>query len=564
MIRSSGRRSTRCGRSSPVSANRGREIALHLVAACAIGAAIVLGTVFDNRGTVRGEDISRALVVLAGAAALATLAAGLVSVRLARILPLAVYLVFSSTVWLDLVHGMGWMKPGWADLAGYASLVSIVLVAHVLLGRMQPMRAAWMTTAIAVAMAAGTGAIVARDLGWREKDAPHALNPLADWALKAMTAPTPARLPDILYIVPDRYASAETLEREYGADNEAFYRALERRGFDVERNARANYPRTELSLASTLNSTYLDPWREGTKSPPLDHRALYRMIEDNIAQRVLRTHGYRFHNYGNWWQPTRINRWAHVNEQGYEGYLARRTNEFERAVWRRVSVPGMRGGKRAGPRAKARRDPTVECARIARKMEALATFGNADRAVFAFTHVSIPHTPIVMGAHGQCLGERAWERRDGATDHAGFRRAWIEFLRYFNSSVLEVVDRQLQRRADGGRALIVVIQSDEGPHPPRMLGNTTGHRYSSFDRRETRIKAGTVNAIRIPGRTRNVLQDEPTPINNWRIILDAVLGTDTRRLPHRVFLPGDPDSFYDFREVTHEVLGRQWGLVPNG
>ena len=539
----------------PSLTERGQEIVLYSVATAAVGAAIVLGTVYDNAGAVQTEDITRALVLLAGGGMLAALVTCLVSVRLVRLLPLALYLLFCSTAWLEFDLGSASARWYWTTLGGYASLVLTVLAAHVLLERMDRMRAAWLVMITAVAMGAGTGLAIARNLGGygqSERDAPALLG---DWALEAMAATTPAELPDILYIVPDRYGSAETLQREYGFDNETFYRALERRGFDVERNTWANYSRTELSLASVLNSTYLDRLSDVHGIRTSDRTPIYRMIENNAAQQVLRAHGYRFHNYGNWWEPTRVNRWAHVNDQGYKGHFAGLTNEFERAVLRRISLPGTGGGQLSRLRMKTLAyDPIADCERIGRKMETLATFGNAERPVFAFAHVLIPHEPIVIGADGRCLGESSWVHRDAAADFDGFKRAGIEFLQYFNASVLEIVDRQLESRGNTDRELIVVIQSDEGPHPLRHLQEGKRRRYSVLDRREILIKTGTVNALRIPGRNGNVLEGEPTPINNYRIIVDAVLGTNTGRLPHRVFLPGDSESFYDFRELTEEVL----------
>ena len=64
-------------------------------------------------------------------------------------------------------------------------------------------------------------------------------------------------LPDIYYIILDGYARADVLDSVYGYDNSEFIFWLEQHGFQVARGSRSNYSQTYLSLASSLNMTYL-------------------------------------------------------------------------------------------------------------------------------------------------------------------------------------------------------------------------------------------------------------------------------------------------------------------
>ena len=80
-------------------------------------------------------------------------------------------------------------------------------------------------------------------------------------------------------MVPDRYPSAGTLDREFGMDNRRFYAALRTRGFAVSENAHANYPKTFLSLASTLNGGYLESFAASYGAGSGDKRPVHDALE---------------------------------------------------------------------------------------------------------------------------------------------------------------------------------------------------------------------------------------------------------------------------------------------
>ncbi len=62
----------------------------------------------------------------------------------------------------------------------------------------------------------------------------------------------PKTRPDIYYIVLDGYARADVLDGLYDFDNDDFISALESKGFVVPEQNHSNYPKTALSIASTL------------------------------------------------------------------------------------------------------------------------------------------------------------------------------------------------------------------------------------------------------------------------------------------------------------------------
>ena len=64
-------------------------------------------------------------------------------------------------------------------------------------------------------------------------------------------------LPDIYYIIFDRYPRADSLKDFYDFDNSEFISYLETKGFYVASESNANYLKTAHSLASSLNVDYL-------------------------------------------------------------------------------------------------------------------------------------------------------------------------------------------------------------------------------------------------------------------------------------------------------------------
>ncbi|MBM3129100.1 MAG: hypothetical protein FJ009_10825 [Chloroflexi bacterium] len=103
----------------------------------------------------------------------------------------------------------------------------------------------------------------------------------------------PSIRPNIFYIVLDEYAREDILTEVYGYDNSAFYTYLAEKGFCVAHQSTSNYSQTHLSLASSLNSIYLDDLvnqigRQSTNRLPLE-----AMIQDNRLFQRLRAFGYK-------------------------------------------------------------------------------------------------------------------------------------------------------------------------------------------------------------------------------------------------------------------------------
>jgi len=101
-------------------------------------------------------------------------------------------------------------------------------------------------------------------------------------------------LPDIYYIILDGYGRSDVLKELYGFDNAEFLAHLVDQGFVVPAESHSNYVQTYLSLASSLNLTYLDKLQKAMDDKATDRRPLRYLIENNSVARLLRQAGYQF------------------------------------------------------------------------------------------------------------------------------------------------------------------------------------------------------------------------------------------------------------------------------
>lgn len=500
---------------------------------------IVFGSMIGNMDMVSLADIVRPLTVLGVFAVLTTLGLMAFSAALGRVFPAALYGYFAFFHIQHLLLGFGYRH-----IVAYAAIVVAPLTLYLVLRAHHPMRAAAFSLAVTAVMASVPLGLSASSLFYPSP--PTIAEDFHDETLAAVTRydGTASALPDIIYVVPDRYPSAATLMREFGADNAPFYAALEARGFVVADNAHANYPKTFQSLASTLNGGYLEDFTENHGIGSRDQRPVFDALEKSVVQDRLRNLGYRFHHYGAWWEPTRINRWADVNDTGSR--FLNHLSEFERALIGRTPTWNVVGlFKDAGEKS--------ECHRIQRKFRLLEEVGNRSEPVFAFAHILIPHQPITMDASGRCLETAV--RYASSNAWGDFKAALIEYLQYFNSAILQVIDRQIERRRPNGRGLLFVIQSDEGPFPRVLHRAGEDYDFSALTRRELQMKMGTVNALRLPPGTAVDPASITTPVNNWRIIFNALTGSNLKMLPHRINIYPSAKNLYRFCDVTAVVTG---------
>jgi hypothetical protein len=350
--------------------------------------------------------------------------------------------------------------------------------------------------------------------------------------------PDPEDLPDVYYVILDRYAGSTTLAETYDFDNEPFLTALEERGFDVPRHAHANYIKTPFSLASSLSMELLDPQalRAEAESDE-DRRPIHRALGDHLAVPVaLKELGYRYIHVSNWWTPTATNVDADRTFH-YEGQDEFSTVLAQTTLLRAFTEP------EAAPT-----DPwdwRVLRGHSQYALERLDEIPTLAGPKFVFAHLLLPHDPYVFDRDGSFM-DREQVAAQGQPE--SYRRQ----LSYLNDRMLQMVDNII---AGSGEDAVIVIAADEGPFPERYRASEWGFEWRHATDAELEEKFGILFAMRVPGAdlAAEGLHDATTPVNTFRLVFNARFGTDLPLLPDRIWAHEDLNRFYDFFEITDRL-----------
>jgi hypothetical protein len=367
-------------------------------------------------------------------------------------------------------------------------------------------------------------------VGWQLRGA--SFDPETITGRDPVAANTPDERPDIYYIVLDGYGETQILRTLFGFDNRDFLEELEAAGFYVARRSLANYGQTHLSLASSLNLAYLDELAEQLGPQSTDRRPLADLIRDNRLMARLRAHGYAIHAFESGWAATQI--------RGADRYLTPGIGftDFQNAVLNLTPIPlGLRWMGWMDLYDLHRR-------RVLFTLDKLAELPALPGPKFVFAHIISPHPPFVLDAEGGPLTpDRPFRFQDGdhfieSASRAEYVHGYAEQARFISRRIQSVVDSIL---ADSARPPVIVLQGDHGPGS-RLV-------QESIEQSSVPERMRILNAYHLPGGGGGALYPEITPVNTFRVILNAYLGDSSPLLEDRSFYSTWPHP-YDFRDVT--------------
>lgn len=347
----------------------------------------------------------------------------------------------------------------------------------------------------------------------------------------------PENLPHIVYVIPDRYANNTVLKELYGFDNASFTQSLRDRKFHVWDNQYSNYPKTFLSIASTQNMNYLNDYTSSLEKDTKSYLPVYRLIQDNQAQRALRDAGYRYTNVCSGWGPTSLNVYADANFYGpgfdltetKRKYLE--TTPFHFLLYLRFDEN--------------------ECKVEEEKIKFIKQTLKSDKPQFVFWHSLITHDPYIYSSDGSCRNRD--EERRFISDWPGRKKNYTEHIQHFNGVTLDLFDEIIQ---ESSRPIIFVIQADEGEFPYNYLNEETLGKYDFLNAKpeEMRRKHAVFNAIYFPDQDYRRFEEQKTPINNFRLILNKIFGVEIPLLDHKAYTFTHDDDPYQFEDISDKIL----------
>lgn len=346
-----------------------------------------------------------------------------------------------------------------------------------------------------------------------------------------------SKLPDIYYIVPEDYSSADVYKKYFHSDLSEFTDFLRDKGFFTATEATSNYPKSFLSLASSLNMEYLDYLSKYKKSS--DQTIVTPLIENSIVMRFLKSVGYRYYQMGSWWGPTHYNHYADdnliierknlvgINEYDYAILEASILNPFINRIIPLVAIGESESDKRA---------------RIIYQFDEIPNVVKIPGPKFVFIHVIAPHEPYVFG--GDCNFISIREVRE-KTDEENY----VNQTKCINRKLENAISAILN---SSSRKPVILLQSDEGAP---FLGDRLKPKdnWKTADINLLQEKFPILSAYYLPDIPKSDLYPSITPVNSFRMIFNKYFNTHLPILTDQNYIFPDTGNLYEFREVTNEI-----------
>ena len=329
-------------------------------------------------------------------------------------------------------------------------------------------------------------------------------------------------LPDIYFIILDEYSHTDTMKKWYDYDNSWFIDGLENRGFFVAGKSRTRTPNSHYAISQILNMEHLTPgycWDPAQQEYNLnsatdyggvywDDDAIHRKIAYNRVTDFLRTTGYDFMYFGNWYDLGRFDRYIDDSADLYFNYYEEAATHwvsgFQEILWNTTMLRPFYYHLVGGQYETANRRQTLHT------LEHLKALPTAEGPKFVFAWFVCPHSPYVFGPEGEYIEPMNW---------ANYRdeRFYLGQSIFISREIEEVVDSLLKKSETPP---IIIIQSDHGqrPHHPGIeIGPDEWHKI--------------LNVMYLPGMDYSEISESISPVNTFRLIFNHYFGADYEMLP---------------------------------
>lgn len=361
-------------------------------------------------------------------------------------------------------------------------------------------------------------------------------NPIRQWQsnLQPITAEEsldpPLIRPDIYYIILDGYGRQDVLKDLYAYDNSSFLRQLQARGFYVAGQSRSNYIQTALSLASSLNLDYLslDDIVSDNRFP------LQKMIAQNRLVEFLRGQGYAIISIDSGYKLTRD-----ISADTVLGLDFFHVTSFEALLAENSALRFPSDMLRQHPFLSGY---TLHRQRVEFSFSTLSSIAGSDGPKFVFAHIIAPHPPFLYNADGEPVTpDWPYTLNDGS-HYIGSTEEYIasydQQLSFVNRMVLNTIDEIIRNSA---HPPVIILQADHGPGAHLN--------WESLELSCVKERVSILNAYYLPNQVN--LYPDITPVNSFRLILDAYFNTSLGRLPDEVYYStwSNPYQFIDVTDL---------------
>ncbi len=317
--------------------------------------------------------------------------------------------------------------------------------------------------------------------------------------LQTLHIPSGQTPPDIYYIILDSYGRSDLLSVNLQYDNSAFISDLKKEGFYVADCSQSNYPRTDVSLGSSLNMDYLQNLNDKFTPKNEDRSQLWQSILHSTVRYELEKAGYKSVAFASGFAFTELTSadvyltpspfWSAMTE--FEILLIRTTPLRHLEDLGLVNLEQIDGQRF--------RDRTLL---DLNSMEMLAHMAGPK---FVFIHMVIPHPLFVFAPDGSPTNPSLFMDANGIYSQVNYYKGYLNQVAYIDDQIKKATQTLL---SDSPNPPIIIIQGDHGP-------------WLQSGPDQFKI----LNAYYLPGHN-NVLYPGISPVNTFRLIFNTYLGAD--------------------------------------
>jgi hypothetical protein len=334
----------------------------------------------------------------------------------------------------------------------------------------------------------------------------------------------PQNPPDIYYFILDMYTRADLLKSAFDYDNSGFISALEERGFYVAQCSQSNFTRTEISVTSSLNLSYLqdlDPKFKDRTS--IARRHLWDVLKHNAVRYELESIGYKTISFANGFP------WSELDDVDVfftpppfsSGMTEFETLFLQTTFARTLQDFGWLDLDEISGQNFRDRDKLVFSS-----MKAVAKMQGPK---FVYVHLILPHPPFVFGPNGEPTNPADFWNEQKLYPGVKFKIGYTNQVTFLNRKILEAVDTII---SESETPPLIILQGDHGP----WLQPNPQHFF-------------ILNAYHLPGH-KTELYPTISPVNSFRLIFNDYFGGRYDMLKDITYFSPVP-KLYDFSEVPY-------------
>jgi hypothetical protein len=296
--------------------------------------------------------------------------------------------------------------------------------------------------------------------------------------------------PDIYLIVLDEYGNPDIMKETYGYDDSELLNNLQSQGFYVAKDSRTHSNETIRVLASVLNMEYTSD-TESTE-------VTYQRIENNAVVNFLRSKGYQYVYFGQWYEEQRYQVPADVYYNFYEAAeKGTVTPEYSAALWNTTALTPFYNYLFGGQYEGYYRDGLLNTLNQLEKVPEISG------PKFVFAHILCPHTPFIFGPNGEPVASNNYYNFDDKQYYLG---QYIFISRKIDAVIQKILDTSAAEP-------IIILQSDHGP---RWMDENDWKKI--------------LNTYHLPGDDESLLYENISPVNSFRLIFDHYFQADYKML----------------------------------